>query len=458
MWVSWQATFPWRYRPSFGTSVHSRGAASSARESRAVFALARSTRPSRCPRWVAGRTARDLGEPTDRLETFLQEQRTTNEPRLRSRPRPRTARIIRAPRTRLARVDRCRRTAAVVHSRSCGAAGRAARRPARGVWSHHSARTARHSKHTWMLSSSWWKRRPARLDERDRQPVAAAASATRGAHRGDLIPRASRRDGLPRRRPARPSRGSTTACRPGILRRLGHCHRTARGSVRVAAQRLLPPIPGMDVICRIHSRPDPCRARPWREFYASRRLAHSHRGHGRYWVEQRRSVDEHEFDVLGETAAAEAPPLADSVIRHAPLDGSLKVGQRLGGKRVHSLGDVPLRLRKAREVGKDRFVSDRRLCRTCPAGHGLRQRRGRIARRRPRRLVVWITPTAVLHAPHLSSCTTLRSNNDSSASSGFSSRSRHPRALSCYRSSSVFEIALRISSRRQSSSNARSKQ
>jgi len=49
--------------------------------------------------------------------------------------------------------------------------------------------------------------------------------------------------------------------------------------------------------------------------------------------------------VFGEAAEAEAPPLADSVIRDAALHSSLNVGQRLGSQRVYCLDDVTLQLR-----------------------------------------------------------------------------------------------------------------
>ena len=114
------------------------------------------------------------------------------------------------------------------------------------------------------------------------------------------------------------------------------------------------------------------------ELHAPRRLAHPHRRHRRDRVE-RRAVDEHELDVAGEAAATEAPAVADAIVRHAPFHGSLQAGQRPGRQGIDTFGDAALRLRQAGDVGEDRLVADRRLRGACPAGHGLRQRRGDFA-------------------------------------------------------------------------------
>src|SRR5690606_35711668 len=79
---------------------------------------------------------------------------------------------------------------------------------------------------------------------------------------------------------------------------------------------------------------------------------------------------------------AEAPPVADAVVRHAPLDGAFEVRQCLRGERVDRLGDASLRLRQARDVGEDRRVADRGLRGARPAGHSLLEREGlRLCRR-----------------------------------------------------------------------------
>ena len=87
------------------------------------------------------------------------------------------------------------------------------------------------------------------------------------------------------------------------------------------------------------------------ELHAPRRLAHPHRRHRRHRLE-RRAVDEHELDVAGEAAAAEAPAVADAIVRHAPLHGALQAGQRLGRQGIDTFGDAALRLRQAGDVGK----------------------------------------------------------------------------------------------------------
>ena len=65
--------------------------------------------------------------------------------------------------------------------------------------------------------------------------------------------------------------------------------------------------------------------------------------------------------MLREAAAAEAPPVADAVVRHSPLHGALETGQRLGRQRVDGLSDAPLRLRQAGDVREDWLVPDGRL-------------------------------------------------------------------------------------------------
>src|SRR3984893_61494 len=61
------------------------------------------------------------------------------------------------------------------------------------------------------------------------------------------------------------------------------------------------------------------------ELDTSRRLAHPHRGDRRYRLE-RRAIHKHELDMAGKAAAAEAPPVADAVVRHTPLHGASEVG------------------------------------------------------------------------------------------------------------------------------------
>ena len=56
--------------------------------------------------------------------------------------------------------------------------------------------------------------------------------------------------------------------------------------------------------------------------------------------------------------------------------GSLPQPQRSIAERVDSFGDAALRLRQAGDVGKYRFVTDRRLRGACPARHGFWQRCG----------------------------------------------------------------------------------
>src|ERR1700674_6032305 len=78
--------------------------------------------------------------------------------------------------------------------------------------------------------------------------------------------------------------------------------------------------------------------------------------------------------MAGKAAAAEAPPVADAVVRHAPLHGAPEVGERLGRQRIDRLGDAALRLRQACDVREDRLVAARRFRGACPAGHSFRQR------------------------------------------------------------------------------------
>src|SRR5688500_18846584 len=59
------------------------------------------------------------------------------------------------------------------------------------------------------------------------------------------------------------------------------------------------------------------------ELHAPRRLAHRHRRHRGNRVE-RRAVHEHEFDVIGEPAAAEAPAVADAIEGYAPFHGTVQ--------------------------------------------------------------------------------------------------------------------------------------
>jgi hypothetical protein len=57
----------------------------------------------------------------------------------------------------------------------------------------------------------------------------------------------------------------------------------------------------------------------------------------RHWFE-RRAIDEHELDVTGKAAAAEALAVADAVVRHAPLHGALEVGHSLGHQGIDGFG------------------------------------------------------------------------------------------------------------------------
>src|SRR4029453_2924328 len=88
------------------------------------------------------------------------------------------------------------------------------------------------------------------------------------------------------------------------------------------------------------------------------------------------AIDKHEFDVASEATAAEAPAVADAVIRHAPFHGTLEARQCPRGQRIDGFGDATLWLRKAGDVGEDGLVANCRLRGACPASHGFRQREG----------------------------------------------------------------------------------
>ena len=108
---------------------------------------------------------------------------------------------------------------------------------------------------------------------------------------------------------------------------------------------------------------------------ASRGLAHADGRDGRHGFEHG-AVDEHQFDVAGERAAAEAPAVAHAVPRYAPFDGTLQSPQRLCRQRIHAFGDLTLRLRQAGNVRKNWLFAFRCFRGTGSAGHCFRQWRG----------------------------------------------------------------------------------
>src|SRR6185369_1869848 len=112
------------------------------------------------------------------------------------------------------------------------------------------------------------------------------------------------------------------------------------------------------------------------ELHAAGGFAHRHRRYRGDRLE-RRAVYEHEFDMAGESAATEAPALAGAIVGHAPFHGALEAGNSLGRESIDTFRDAALGLRQTGDVGEDRLVAGRGLCRACLAGqHGFPQRCG----------------------------------------------------------------------------------
>lgn len=105
------------------------------------------------------------------------------------------------------------------------------------------------------------------------------------------------------------------------------------------------------------------------QLHTSCRLAHPDWRDRWYGVEQVRSVDEHQLDMASKATATEAPSVADAVVCHPPFHRPLKIWQASGGQFVNRFCDATLGLWEARDIGKNRRITDGCFGRARPAGH-----------------------------------------------------------------------------------------
>src|SRR5690606_21306478 len=111
-----------------------------------------------------------------------------------------------------------------------------------------------------------------------------------------------------------------------------------------------------------------------------------------HWLEVRATY-EHQLHMADERAGRETPAPVDTVVRHAPLHGTLEARQRVGSQGIDALGDLTLGLRQAGDVRENGLVAFRGLRGARLASHRDQQLRGGLG---PRSLVVFRGGRALL--------------------------------------------------------------